>query len=91
MTGQAIMTFLRELVSDYTKVVLKKRIAQSNNVVFVKTQNSLESDWVNFELDYSRDLGKNILCINLTDEEEVRFKELDYNAEHESVQWVRSD
>lgn len=81
----------RELVSDYTKVVLKKRIAQSNNVVFVKTQNSLESDWVNFELDYSRDLGKNILCINLTDEEEVRFKELDYNAEHESVQWVRSD
>ncbi|WNS42046.1 toll/interleukin-1 receptor domain-containing protein [Paenibacillus sp. MMS20-IR301] len=81
----------RELVSEYTKVVLQKRLEQSRNLVFVKTKNSIESDWVNFELDYFNNLGKSIFCINLSVEEDMLFAGLDYNAENEIVQWNRSD
>ncbi|MDR6781353.1 MULTISPECIES: toll/interleukin-1 receptor domain-containing protein [Paenibacillus] len=81
----------RELVSDYTTVVLQKRLDQSRNLVFVKTKNSIESDWVKFELDYFSSLGKSIFCINLSGEEDMLFTGLDYNAENETVQWIRSD
>lgn len=81
----------RELVSEYTRVVLQKRLEQSRNLVFVKTKNSIESDWVNFELDYFSSLGKSIFCINLLGEEDMLFTELDYSAENETVQWIRSD
>lgn len=42
----------RSMVSDYTKEVLKRRMLQSDNLIYVCSRNSQESDWVAFELDY---------------------------------------
>lgn len=42
----------RELVSDFTKGVLKKRMNQSKYFLLISTKNSLESEWVKFERDY---------------------------------------
>ncbi|QED46887.1 toll/interleukin-1 receptor domain-containing protein [Cytobacillus dafuensis] len=78
----------RELVSEYTKVVLKKRIEQSKNIVFVKTDNSLESHWVRFELDYSRELGKTLFCINLSDEAEGECNVLQFDVKNETISWT---
>lgn len=81
----------RELVSDYTKVVLKKRIEQSKNIVFVRTKNSLESDWVGFELDYARELGKPIYYIDLlNDNTTEHFQKLIYDTENETISWRTS-
>lgn len=78
----------RELVSNYTRVVLKKRIEQSKNIVFVRTKNSINSDWVSFELDYSRELKKTIFCIDLIDDTTtVQYQKLIYDAENEQIFW----
>ncbi|MFJ8257189.1 TIR domain-containing protein [Peribacillus asahii] len=77
----------RELISDYTKVVLKKRLEQSRNLVFVKTENSILSDWVSFELDYFKSLGKAIYCINLFGEANENHILLEYDAENETISW----
>lgn len=79
----------RELVSEYTKVVLQKRLEQSRNLVFVKTQNSIVSDWVNFELEYYEELGKAIYCIDLIGEEEMQYEELKYDSLNETVYWKK--
>ncbi|GIP50030.1 hypothetical protein J53TS2_36210 [Paenibacillus sp. J53TS2] len=81
----------RELVSEYTKVILKKRLEQSKNVVFVRTNNSLESEWVKFELDYSKEIGKTIFCIDFNSkgsEEEMNY--LYYDAVNETIAWMVS-
>lgn len=76
----------RELVSEYTKVVLKKRIKQSKNIVFVRTKNSVESDWVKFELDYARAIGKPIYYIDLlNDNTTQQFQELIFDLENEII------
>lgn len=78
----------RNLVSEYTKVVLKKRLEQSKNVVFVRTDNSLKSVWVRFELDYSKEIGKNIFCIDFkSDGTEEQMKYLYYDAVNETIAW----
>lgn len=55
----------RELVSDYTKMVLKKRLDQSEKLILLKSKHSLESEWVRFELEYFNSLGKKIFFIDL--------------------------
>lgn len=50
----------REYVSMYTKEVLKVRMEQSNNLILIRTKNSMQSDWVEFELNYFEELGKPI-------------------------------
>ena len=83
----------RELVSEYTKVILKKRLEQSKNVVFVRTNNSVESDWVEFELDYSKEIGKTIFCIDFISdgsEEEMNYLYLYYDAVNETIAWMVS-
>ncbi len=61
----------RDLVSDYTKEVLKRRIEQSNTVLFVKTENSfidgrIPSEWIQMEINYSKEIGKKIAIMDCT-------------------------
>lgn len=62
----------RELVSEFTEVVLKERILQSSKVLFLQTDNSVNiggevlSPWVKMELEYASAINKEILCINST-------------------------
>ncbi|ELP8743450.1 toll/interleukin-1 receptor domain-containing protein, partial [Staphylococcus pseudintermedius] len=46
----------RHYVGEYTKQVLKVRMEQSNMLVWLKTENSVQSDWVKFELEYFKKL-----------------------------------
>lgn len=62
----------RSLASEYTEIVLKKRIEQSNVVLFLKTNNSMScngeilSKWVEMEINFARKLTKPIYCLNLS-------------------------
>ena len=62
----------RELVSEFTEVVLKERISQSSKVLFLQTENSVDIDrevlspWVKMELEYASTTKKEIQCINTT-------------------------
>lgn len=55
----------RELVSEYTKRVLMKRLDQSDNILLIKSKDSLNSEWVSFELDYFKKLKKPIFFIEI--------------------------
>ena len=62
----------RELVSEYTEVVLKERIEQSRKVLFLQTERSVnyngdvQSPWVKMELEHASKVSKEILCVNTT-------------------------
>ncbi len=78
----------RKLVSEYTKIVLKKRIEQSKNIIFVRTDDSLKSKWVEFELTYSKQIGKPIFCIDIKNEElEKDMNYLHYDILDETIEW----
>lgn len=63
----------RDLVGEYTEVVLKKRIEQSKYLLFVKTYNSISQDgeikskWIEMEISYAKNIAKQIYCLNLSD------------------------
>lgn len=50
----------RHLVGEATLEVIKKRIKMSDAILFVKTENSINSVWVKYELNYAHQLGKKI-------------------------------
>ncbi len=50
----------RHLAGDATLEVIKKRIEQSDAILFVKTEFSLNSIWVKYELNYAHQLRKPI-------------------------------
>jgi len=62
----------RDLVSKYTELVLKKRIQQSDFVIFIKTNNSMDSNqeipsrWIELEIEHALTIGKPVLCINVS-------------------------
>ncbi|MFB2962098.1 toll/interleukin-1 receptor domain-containing protein [Aeromonas jandaei] len=74
----------RNLVSDYTKMVLKKRIEQSKCIVFLQTKNSMDADgsfsspWISLEIEYASSIGKPIYSLNFTCDSDI-FKEVKYN------------
>lgn len=77
----------RELVSDYTKVVLQKRMEQSKSLLFLRTENSIASDWVKFELDYYKNLGRTIYCVDFIKEKELcDFKVANYDSVCEVIE-----
>ncbi|WP_241958448.1 TIR domain-containing protein [Mammaliicoccus sciuri] len=53
----------RNYVSEYTKQVLKARMEQSKMLVLLKSENSVQSDWVSFEIEYFKKLKKPIYVI----------------------------
>jgi len=63
----------RTYVSEYTKVVLRKRIEQSSKVLFIRTNNTNDkenkfySEWVEMEINYAKESNKKIECIDLAD------------------------
>lgn len=80
----------RSMVSDYTKEVLKKRMLQSENLIYICSKNSRQSKWVRFELDYYKNYGKGkIYVINLDDQDLKKnaenYKELSYNQSNRSI------
>lgn len=62
----------RNLASNYTEMILKKRIEQSTVIVFLETSNSMGNDgsilsnWVNMEIDYANQLSKPIYYLNFS-------------------------
>lgn len=74
----------RNLVSDYTKMVLKKRIEQSKCIVFLQTKNSMDADgsfsspWISLEIEYASSIGKPIYSLNFTCDSDI-FKQVKYN------------
>ncbi|MBY8177702.1 toll/interleukin-1 receptor domain-containing protein [Vibrio fluvialis] len=73
----------RNLVSDYTKMVLKKRIAQSRCIVFLQTKNSVNADssfsspWISLEIDHASSIGKPIYSLNFTNDSDI-FNKMKY-------------
>ncbi|PMI35917.1 hypothetical protein BCT30_11940 [Enterovibrio norvegicus] len=73
----------RNLVSDYTKMVLKKRITQSRCIVFLQTKNSLNADrsfsspWISLEIDHASSIGKPVYSLNFTNDSDI-FKQVKY-------------
>lgn len=61
----------RSLAGKYTEIVLKKRIEQSNVVLFLKTDNSMNyngkilSKWVEMEMEFAKKITKPVCCLNL--------------------------
>ncbi len=59
----------RNLASNYTEMVLKKRIEQSSIVIFLETNNSIDntgaflSNWVRMEIEHANELSKPIYYI----------------------------
>ncbi|HML36071.1 MAG TPA: toll/interleukin-1 receptor domain-containing protein [Bacillota bacterium] len=73
----------RSLVSEFTKEALKKRMEQSENLLFIRTENSIKSAWVEFELEYYQKLGKPIICLNmLEDGKALPYKCVDVDFEN---------
>lgn len=62
----------RNLISDYTKEVLKKRIEQSKALILILTHNviadgEITSEWIKMEIEHAKSVGKKICCLNFTD------------------------
>ncbi|TQP26931.1 toll/interleukin-1 receptor domain-containing protein [Vibrio cholerae] len=74
----------RSLVSDYTKMVLKKRIEQSKCVIFIETKNAVNIDgvfsspWIAMEIEHALSIEKPIYSLNFNDNSEL-FKRIEYN------------
>lgn len=81
----------REYANEYTVLVLKRRIEQSKNVVFVQTinttdeKNNLSSKWIELELEYAKELKKNIVAIDLLDNGYCNFEVLKYDIENNEL------
>ena len=59
----------RNLISGYTKEVLKKRIEQSKALILVLTHNviadgEITSEWIKMEIEHAKSVGKKICCLN---------------------------
>jgi len=75
----------RTYVSVYTEIVLKKRIEQSAKVLFIRTDNTNDkenrfySQWVEMEMNYAKELDKEIECVDLTKNKINEFKLFKYD------------
>lgn len=57
----------RHLVCEATLKVIEKRLEQSKAVIFVESDNSLESVWCKYELNYFEQFNRSILVIKKED------------------------
>lgn len=80
----------RNVASEYTRIVLKKRIKQSNAILFLQTKNSSSyngdylSEWVEMEINHAIELSKPIFCIN-TDDTSPIFKSIPFTIINEKL------
>jgi len=54
----------RHLVGNATKNIIEKRLEKSKNMLFIKSETSIESKWVKYELNYFRAFDRNIFEIS---------------------------
>ena len=77
----------RTYAGEYIKMILKKRIEQSDKVLFIKTsntndnENNFYSEWVKMEILYAKSIKKPIECINFTENTQEEFLEFKYDKE----------
>lgn len=77
----------RNLVSDYTKMVLKKRIEQSKCIIFLQTKNSVNTDnsfsspWILMEIEHASSIGKPIYSLNFSSDSDL-FKQVKYKIDN---------
>lgn len=77
----------RNFVSEYTEIVLKKRITQSNKILFLRTTNTLNdnneflSKWVKMEIDYANKIKKEVVAIDFLKGGNCQFEVIDYNLD----------
>lgn len=57
----------RHLVSEATLKVIERRLEQSKALIFVESENSRNSIWCKYELNYFRGLGKQIFVVTKSD------------------------
>lgn len=55
----------RQLLCDATLDVIEKRISQSKAVLLLDSNNSRNSKWVQYELNYAQELGKPLFVIDI--------------------------
>ncbi len=72
----------RHLLCEATLKVIEWRLEQSNAIIFVKTEDSMESVWCNYELNYFSKLGKNIYYIDGNKILEDKFDLQEYDQEN---------
>lgn len=65
----------RTLVSEATKVVIEKRLEQSLELIFIDTENSRNSNWVKYELNYFENLKKPIYFWDNEKKEKILMKD----------------
>ncbi|SFN57945.1 TIR domain-containing protein [Flavobacterium succinicans] len=63
----------RNLIGESTISVIKKRLEQSDNILFIKSENSLASKWVKYELNYFQSLKKEIFEIDIEELKSNKF------------------
>ncbi len=63
----------RHLLCEATLKVIEKRMEQSNAMIFVISENSLNSVWCKYELNYFTELGKPIYHISIESINEQNF------------------
>lgn len=87
----------RSLVSNYTKEVLKKRLEQSEKILFLRTENSMSgnsinSTWIELELQHSQALQKPIYCIDmLEDSTALPYRFIKMDIENKIISWEVQD
>ena len=64
----------RHLLCEATLKVLEKRMEQSKAMIFVTSENSINSIWCKYELNYFTELGKPIYCISKEAINEKNFR-----------------
>lgn len=64
----------RHLVGNATKAVIEKRLEQSKKIIFIKSEASLQSDWVKYELNYFYSLKRPIFEISKDNIENGEYK-----------------
>lgn len=71
----------RHLVGDATLNVIKTRMQQSKELVFVETENSFKSVWCKYELNYFKDLDKPLKYITVTELESEKYQLQNYTSD----------
>lgn len=63
----------RHLLCEATLKVIEKRMAQSDSMIFVMSENSLHSVWCKYELNYFTELGRLIYYISIENIQQNNF------------------
>lgn len=70
----------RNYISDYTKEVLRIRLQQSKNFIYLSSKNAKASEWVKFERElYQTIKPSNMFVIYIDDCEQCNYKELKFD------------